>query len=192
MSWVIWLTGRPGSGKTTIANGVADGLKLHGVPVTVLDAAQLRRALLPESLGSEADEEIVHRALALVAALLSESGAAVIVDAAAPRRAWRALGRTLSRHFAEVQLFCEPELCAARQQAARWGIGCWPADPPEQRVPIASPDVMIEYEYSLTPELIVDTGSLCAWESVARVLDLALRLDRTAAANSQPVERRAS
>jgi adenylylsulfate kinase-like enzyme len=39
MSWAIWITGRPGSGKTTLATRVAEALQTRPVTVKVLDLA---------------------------------------------------------------------------------------------------------------------------------------------------------
>ena len=73
MSWAIWITGLPGSGKTTIAWGVADALVARGVPVKVLELARMRHLLLGGQPESEAALEIVHRALAYTAKLLTEA-----------------------------------------------------------------------------------------------------------------------
>src|SRR5438067_6114497 len=92
-SWAIWITGRPGSGKTTIAFHVRKLLSACGVPVRVLDILEVRRLLLPSRPGSEHELEIVHLALAYAAKLLTEAGVAVIVDATAAKRAWREAAR---------------------------------------------------------------------------------------------------
>ena len=42
---VIWLTGLPASGKTTIATAMAEQLSGRGLPVEVLDGDDVRRGL---------------------------------------------------------------------------------------------------------------------------------------------------
>src|SRR5439155_7904676 len=100
-----------------VAWGVAHALVALGVAVRVLELAEMRRLLLlgkqPES---EYAREIVHRALAYTAKLLAETGVAVIVDATAPRRAWRELARGLIARFAEVQLVCPRAACHERER----------------------------------------------------------------------------
>ncbi|MGH7343382.1 MAG: adenylyl-sulfate kinase, partial [Candidatus Rokuibacteriota bacterium] len=110
-SWAIWVTGLPGSGKTTLSRRAAETLAAAGAPVRVLEFSEFRRMVLGDLPESDATRDIVHRALAYTAKLLAESGVRVIVDATAPRRAWRRLARELITHFAEVQLVCPSDVC---------------------------------------------------------------------------------
>src|SRR5215470_17154495 len=120
MSWAIWITGRPGSGKTTLTRAVAQALREQGVPVRVLELSTVRKALLGGRAETEHERDLMHRALAYAAMALTDAGVPVIVDATAPRRAWREWARALIPHFAEVQLVCSPEVCVLREQTARW------------------------------------------------------------------------
>ncbi len=173
-SWAIWITGLPGSGKTTLAWNVAEALTARGIPVRVLDLADARRLLLGDRPESETAREIIHRALAYAAKLLTEAGIAVIVDATAARRAWREMARGLIARFAEVQLVCPREICRERERAVRWRLGGRvPAQPP---VVAAAPDFALDYEHSLSPELILYTDVQDLWSAVEDVLHLAHRL----------------
>jgi Adenylylsulphate kinase len=95
---VLWLTGPPGSGKTTLASRTAEGLAAEGVAVIVLEWTALRAIALAEGWTEKA-EEIAHAALAYTAKLLADAGLVVVVDATAPRRAWRTRARTLVRSW---------------------------------------------------------------------------------------------
>ena len=53
MSWAIWITGRPGSGKTVLAGRVAEALAARGIPARVLDLGAVRRFLLHDPRASE-------------------------------------------------------------------------------------------------------------------------------------------
>jgi adenylylsulfate kinase len=179
-SWAIWITGRPGSGKTTLAERVAETLDARGVRVRVLDLAAARRLLLPERPGSEAEQEIAHRALAYTAKLLTEAGVAVILDATAPRRAWRQAARELIPCFAEVQLVCPVEVCVERERAARWGLGGEsPAEAPRPAAP--GPDLVLDYEESPHPDLVLRTDVHDPWTTAEQVLFLVQRLRRALA-----------
>ncbi|MCD6095760.1 MAG: adenylyl-sulfate kinase, partial [Thermoprotei archaeon] len=46
---VIWFTGLPGSGKTTIAKGVAEILKEKGFKVEILDGDWVRKTINPDA-----------------------------------------------------------------------------------------------------------------------------------------------
>src|SRR3972149_3610810 len=94
MNWAIWVTGPPGSGKTTLARGVAAALEARGVALKLLELDEVRKVVTPAPTYSETERDIVYRALAYMAKLLTEAGVPVIVDATAHRRAWRgAAGR---------------------------------------------------------------------------------------------------
>jgi adenylylsulfate kinase-like enzyme len=136
---------------------------------------------------TDSQEEVVHRTLALTAKLLTEAGVAVILDATAPRRAWRELGREWITHFAEVQLICPEEICATRERAARWHLGGARLDPTGQGA--ATPDIALAYEESLYPELRLHTHAPDFTISVEEVLRLAKRLERRATARAIDQER---
>jgi adenylylsulfate kinase len=169
--WAIWITGRPGSGKTTLAGRVAEAVAIRGIRVKVLDMLGLARFLNRESLLSESHQEVVHRALAYAAKLLVEAGVAVIVDASAPRRAWREAARALIPRFAEVQLRCPAHICVERERAARWRIV-----PPSGLA--APPDTRIEYEEAHRADLTLETDAHDLWSLVEHVLSLINRLTR--------------
>ncbi|HEX9818426.1 MAG TPA: hypothetical protein VGD07_02280, partial [Methylomirabilota bacterium] len=88
------------------------------------------------------------------------------------RRAWRALAREITGAFAEVQLVCPPEISLARERAVRWGT---PTCPHRGG---GVPDVVVEYEYSLSPDLLLDTATRSEWAAGEDLLRLARRLLR--------------
>jgi adenylylsulfate kinase len=186
--WAIWITGRPGSGKTSLAARVAQTLAAEGVPVRVLDLDSVRHFLLREPQASETEREVAHRALACAAKYLADAGAAVIVDATAPRRAWRETARALIPRFAEVQLICAEEMCVERERAARWGLGRCQALPGALR----APNVALDYEESVRAELTLRTDTHDLWTTAEQVLFLVRRLERTAAPPVEEPEGRSS
>ena len=178
MSWAIWITGRPGSGKTTLATHVVESISRWSVMVKILDLATARRAIVGRAWATEVEEEIVHRTLAYTAKLLTEAGVVVVVDATAFRRACRDTARGWITHFGEVQLVGPPDLCAAREQAARWGLSG------SRGGVAAAPEVALDYEESLHPDLRIHTHGPELMSIVEEVLLLARRLHRAAAASA--------
>jgi adenylylsulfate kinase len=179
--WAIWISGLPGSGKSTLAWGAAHGLAGRCVHVRVLEFAEMRREVLGGYPDSDTALDIIHRALAYTAKLLTDAGVPVIVDATSPLRVWRELARTLITRFAEVQLVCAREVCMERERAARWGLGGpWHA-PIMHLAASEAPDIVMHYEPPRSPELVLHTDIQDSWGTIEELLRLALRLHRTAA-----------
>jgi adenylylsulfate kinase len=191
-AWAIWITGLPGSGKTTLAWSAAEALSTRSIRVRVLELAEVRHALLEDRPESDATREIVHRALAYTAKLLTDAGVAVIVDATSPRRAWRELARDLITHFAEVQLVCPREICIERERATRWHLGPRSLTRHSMAPTTSGPDVVLDYEAALHPELTLHTDTHDPWEAVEALARLALRLHRAAAVDDYGQARRPS
>ena len=101
-----------------------------------------------------------------------------MVDATAPRRAWRQLARDLIAHFAEVQLVCPSETCMERERATRWGLGGAQSAARSLRPATAAPDIVLDYEQALCPELTLHTDVRGLQGALEEVLRLAHRLQR--------------
>jgi adenylylsulfate kinase len=181
IGWAMWITGLPGSGKTTIAWSVADSLGAGGLRVRLLDAAAVRAALTPDGHDSSLPDEIVYRTIAYTAKLLTEAGIGVIIDAIAPSRAWRQMARALIAHFAEVQLVCPVEICAERERAVRWDLTGRPSPAPPVISSRAAPEIVLNYETALEPELVIYTDVQAPWTAADEARALAQRLAWTAA-----------
>jgi adenylylsulfate kinase len=173
MSWAIWITGLPGSGKSSIARAAADLLQGEGVPVVRLELDAMRRVVTPVPTYGDAERDLVYRALVWTAAELAGAGVPVIVDATAHRRAWRDLARALIPAFAEVQLTCDLDVCRERERTRRGGQaprGVYAAaGRPGGRVP----GVDVPYEPALAPELTLDTAAISVTEAARAVAVLA-------------------
>ena len=160
MAWVAWLTGLPGSGKSSVAREAARRLDASGTRVRVLELDEIRRVVTPRPTYTAEEREILYRALAYMALLLYNEGINVIVDATADRRRFRDLARALIPAFAEVYLHASLDRCRARAGDRRGGFA--PRDVYGQAGQGGStvPGVDEMYEPPLQPELVLDTEEL--------------------------------
>lgn len=111
---VIWFTGVPAAGKSTIATAVQQRLEAMGLPVENLDADEVRANLSP-NLGytEEARDENTKR-LAWFAMKMSTYGANVVIAAVAPKQAYRDRAREWCEKFVEVFVDAPLEVCQER------------------------------------------------------------------------------
>jgi adenylylsulfate kinase len=116
---VIWFTGLPSAGKTTIANLVAKRLEHEGVAVETLDG-DVVRTHLSKGLGfSKEDRDENIRRIGFVAGLLARHGVTVLVSAISPYRAVRDEVRAsvtgdAGGRFVEVHVATPVQVCAER------------------------------------------------------------------------------
>jgi adenylylsulfate kinase len=111
---VVWVTGLPSSGKSTLAQRLAELLREHSVSVAVLDGDAVRASLVPEVGYSDLERANFYETLARLAALLADQALVVIVPATAQRQAFRERARSLAPAFLEVFVDTPLEECERR------------------------------------------------------------------------------
>jgi adenylylsulfate kinase len=99
---VVWLTGLPSSGKSTLARAVRDRLLSQGTSPCILDGDVLRAIIAPTLGYSEEERSQFYVALARLAAELAQQGLVVLVPATAHLKEYRQMGRQLAPRFIEV------------------------------------------------------------------------------------------
>ena len=164
---VIWLTGLPGSGKTTIANKVASILREKRYRVEVIDGDWARKTI---SLGAgyTREERKIHlHRIAWVARLLARNGVIVICSFVSPYRDVRKMIREIISEeapFIEVYVKCPLEECIRRdpkglyKKALRGEI--------KHFTGISDP-----YEEPLNPEITVDTVNNSVEENASTIIN---------------------
>lgn len=107
--FVIWITGLPASGKTTVGKLLKDKLIEMGYKVEHLDGDEVRKWLSPEA-GFSREDRIRHlRRVAYVSHLLARNGVIVIDTFVSPYRESRDTARNLIKRFVEVYIECPLE-----------------------------------------------------------------------------------
>ena len=69
MSWAVWVTGPPGSGKSVVARAAAEVLRARGTPVEILELDAMRKVVTPAPTYSEGERTLVYRALTVLPTL---------------------------------------------------------------------------------------------------------------------------
>lgn len=149
--WVVWLTGLPASGKTTLACALRRTLNARGISAIVLDSDALRHMLLPNSSYAPAERDWFYHRLVERAVLLAHKGEHVIIAATGNRRYYRAAARAqLGPRFAEVWVRCPADVCRARDPKGLYSRAA-------AGVIRNLPGVDAPYETPEQPEAVVDT-----------------------------------
>ena len=172
-SLVVWLTGRPGSGKSTIANIVQNELGATGRQTMLLDGDNLRRGLNAD-LGSEpaAQSENVRR-VGELAKLMVDAGLVVIVALGSPRQTDRTRAAALlpEGQFLEILVDASVETCQRRDQKSLGAKA-------ERGVVIDLTGRDQPYEPPEDPALVLRTEELTAEEAARQVVELVLEFSR--------------
>ena len=145
---VVWITGLPASGKSTLATRLKEKLE-PGAACCILDSDELRNTLTPSPGYDERGRDDFYTTVAGLAALLAQQGLIVLVAATANRQSCRERARELAPRFLEVFVDVPVEECAERDPkglyaAAKSGaIGNLPGVRASYEAP-AAPDVVAQ------------------------------------------------
>jgi adenylylsulfate kinase len=113
-SFVIWCTGLPSSGKTTIASMLEPKLKQFGLNAEILDGDILRKELSPD-LGFSKEDIYTHaRKVIFLCKLLQQNRIVSIVSAVSPHKEIRDFIRREVGNFVEVYVKCSLDTCIKR------------------------------------------------------------------------------
>lgn len=162
---VIWLTGLPSSGKSTIANALEESLFDMGIKTHILDGDNIRLGLNKDLGFSKDDRKENVRRIAEVSKLMSDSGTLTIAAFISPFIDDRELikGIVGEQNFIEVYINTDISICEQRDtkglyKKARNGEI-------KDFTGISSP-----YEVPLNPKLIIDAGKTPVLFCVAKII----------------------
>lgn len=110
----VWMTGLPGSGKTTIALQVERRLQEMGRNVEILDGDEVRKGLSSDLGFSKEDRQQHARRVTYVAKVLSRNDVIVLVGLISPFRAFRKYARDEIGSFIEVFIDTSLDECIQR------------------------------------------------------------------------------
>ncbi|MAU00180.1 MAG: adenylyl-sulfate kinase [Anaerolineaceae bacterium] len=156
-NFVLWLTGLPASGKTSIAKELVQILKQKNIHCQLLDSDEMRQRLTPNPTYSEAEREQFYRTLAYIAELLTGNGVPVIIAATGHKQHYRDAAREHIANFAEIYVKCSLATAMARDTKGIYQMA-------QEGKATAVPGLQVPYEAPTSPEIIVDTDAHTAAE----------------------------
>jgi len=162
---VLWLTGLPSAGKSTLAHEIEFQLFRKGCNAYVLDGDNIRHRLNGDLNFSPEDRKENIRRIGEVSNLFADAGVIVLAAFISPYREDRAQARALNKpgRFVEIYCKCSVEACAERdpkglyKKAKKGEI--------KQFTGIDAP-----YEEPETAELVVETDKYSLKECVQQVV----------------------
>jgi adenylylsulfate kinase len=161
----IWLTGLSGAGKSTLAFALEERLIALGHACYVLDGDNIRHGLASD-LGFAPDDRRENiRRVAHVAQLMNDAGLIVITALISPIREDREMAREIigPDKFVEIYVSTPLAICASRDPKGLYAKA-------KSGEISAFTGVSAPYEAPADPDVNVDTATLSAADSVARIL----------------------
>lgn len=164
-SCVLWFTGLPAAGKSTIAAQVEKQLFKQGRQVYVLDGDNVRLGLNQDLTFSPEDRTENVRRIAEVAKLFVEAGIIVIVAVVSPINKDREMVKQLfdPGDFLEVYLKCSIEECERRDPKGFYKLA-------RDKHIATFTGVSAPYEPPRSPDLVLETEILAAEQSTDQII----------------------
>lgn len=163
---VIWLTGLPCSGKTTLGAGLEKALLDKGFHVRLLDGDVTRRGLCSDLGFSVNDREENIRRVAEISKLFVESGIITINAFITPTERLRKLALNIigSDNLVSVFVNAPVEVCEARDVKGMY-LKARRGEIPDFT------GVSAPFEIPLNPDFEIDTTSMAPEQNIAELLE---------------------
>lgn len=160
---LIWFTGVPASGKSTVGREVAKALGKRGVPVETLDAEEVRSNISPDLGFTPEDRDLNTKRLAFLGKLLTRNGVWAIVAAVSSLRKFRDRARDQVDKFVEVWVDCPIDVCKKRDPSGLYARA-------ERGEVNDIAGLHQPYEEPLKPEVVLHTHEETVEQSAQKVL----------------------
>ncbi len=172
MTWAVWFTGLPGSGKSTIAKKVK---QLYPGEVEILRMDAIRKQLTPNPKYTEVEREVAYKKFVEIAKEIYDQGKNVILDATGNRRKFRDYARSLIPNFKEVYIKCPLEVAMRRESERKGGIvikNLYKKALAGDKGIGQLPGVNAPYEEPINPELIIESDKLSVEEAAQKIIKI--------------------
>ena len=164
-SGIVWITGLPGSGKTTLAFALEKALFDNGYQTYVLDGENIRQHLSEDLSFSPEDRSENIRRVGQSARLFANAGLISISAFISPYRTDRDRVRALApNQFHEIYLDAPLEVCEARDKSGSY-------EKARRGEILDFTGVSAPYEVPVAPELTLDTVNQSVEQSLEMLLE---------------------
>lgn len=172
-AWTVWITGLPGSGKSTVAQTLLSRLEGENIHAQILSTDMLRQVMTPQPTYSEEERWNVYATIVFITKLLNQNGVNVIIDATANLREYREMGRRELKNFILIYAKCPLEICVEREEGRRISFGA----PREIYLKgfdgrsSTVPGINVPYEEPLDADVVVETDKMTAMECAEKIVE---------------------
>ncbi|MGH7619595.1 MAG: adenylyl-sulfate kinase [Gemmatimonadaceae bacterium] len=166
---VIWFTGLPSAGKTTIATRVVGELRRRGHAVEHLDGDTIRD-IFPHTGFSREERDAHVRRVGYLASRLEQHGVFVVASLISPYAESRQFVRGLCENFVEVYVSTSRDECERRDVKGLYAKA-------RAGVIVKFTGVDDPYEPPTQPDVVIDTQRVSLDDAGSRVL---VRVDKSA------------
>jgi bifunctional enzyme CysN/CysC len=166
---VIWFTGLPSSGKTTLANKLGEILETEEIPFYILDGDNIRKELSQDLGFSFSDRVENNRRIAHVAKMLSQAGVVTIVATISPNKEIRENSKDIigKDNLSLVYLNTPLEICIKRDPKNLYGN--------KSKKINNITGISQNFDIPENPDVIIDTSKLsiknCAIEIYKKLIE---------------------
>lgn len=166
---VVWFTGLPRSGKTTLAEALSENLTDQGFFCQVLDGDRVRQGISSDLGYSLADREENIRRVAEICRILTDNGIVVVCSFVSPTEKIRNRARKIigENHFIEVFVSTPVAICEERDKTGLYKKSR--SGEVKDFTGISSP-----FEIPSHPDIIVDTTENTIEGCVGKILEKVL------------------
>jgi adenylyl-sulfate kinase len=166
---VIWLTGLPCSGKTTISKEIEKYFRKKKKSVQRLDGDIVRNTINQDLGFSKEDRDENIKRVTYISQMLAENGVNVIVAFVSPYQKMRNLARKICPNFIEVFVSCDIKECIQRDTKGMYKKAL--AGKIKDFTGVQDP-----YEAPKSPEIVLKTDKKSKKESVEQIVQFLEKL----------------
>jgi adenylylsulfate kinase len=165
-SVLLWFTGLPSAGKSTLSHAVEDRLHREGRRTIVLDGDNVRHGLCSDLGFSETDRSENLRRIGEMSKLFLDAGIITLAAFVSPSAADRAFVRDMVPPGDFVEIYCDCSLDVCEQRDVKGMYRRARAGAIRNFTGVDG-----SYEAPANPDLVIDTANQTLQESVAMVME---------------------